>query len=77
MTWGLPPSSIIPGGIRPTDFVHVDTNDGTCSRCRKTPPEDDVPVMLWSPDGVRLLIYCEACTGDEAWAAMATMTTLE
>lgn len=69
----VPAESLIPGGIRPSDYVHVETNDGTCSRCRKTPAEDDLPLMLWSPDGRMLLIYCEACTGPEAWAALATV----
>jgi hypothetical protein len=56
-------SSLIPGGIRPGDFVHVETNDGTCSRCRRRILEDEVPLMLWDRTGRLLWIYCDDCTG--------------
>lgn len=53
---------VIPGGIRPGDFVHVGTNDRTCSRCRADVPDDDVPLMVWDDsDAGRMWIYCEAC----------------
>lgn len=54
---------LIPGGIQPTDHVHVVFNDGTCSRCREHPPEHDVGIQMWSQDGRRMWIYCEACLG--------------
>lgn len=54
-------ANVIPGGIRSTDFRHILVNDGTCSRCRQRPPEEDVPLMLWMHGGLTLLIYCETC----------------
>jgi hypothetical protein len=59
----LPIEDIVPGGIRPSDYVHIVVNDRTCSRCRLPVPEDDVPLMLWSEKGADmcLLIYCESC----------------
>jgi hypothetical protein len=53
----------VPGGIKPTDHWHRKTNDGTCSRCRALVPEDEVPLMMWSPDGQDMLIFCESCLG--------------
>jgi hypothetical protein len=67
----IPVDAMIPGGIRPADHVHRVTNDDTCSRCRQPNDEDEVRIMLWLPGGQDMLIYCEACTGPEAWAAMA------
>jgi hypothetical protein len=63
--------AFIPGGIKPTDHVHHVTSDDTCSRCRKAVPDDQVPLILWFNDAVDMLVYCEDCTGPEAWAAMA------
>jgi hypothetical protein len=63
--------AMIPGGIRTTDHVHHVTNDGTCSRCRKAPAEEEVPLMLWFNANTDMLIYCETCTSEDAWAAMA------
>lgn len=63
--------AVIPGGIRRTDHVHHITNDGTCSRCRKVPVEEEVPLMLWFTADTDMLIYCESCISDDAWAAMA------
>lgn len=65
-------SDLVPGGIKPGDFVHVETNDGTCSRCRRYDHES-VPLMVWldPPANTRLLIYCEACIGENAWAGEA------
>lgn len=54
-------AQMIPGGIKPTDFRHVGTNDNTCSRCRKAVPEEQVPILLWLHDGNTMLIYCEDC----------------
>jgi hypothetical protein len=54
-------ATIIPGGIRPSDHWHRRTNDGTCSRCRREVPEDDVPLLLWRNDGHDMLAYCERC----------------
>lgn len=55
--------ALVPGGILATDHVHVHTNDGTCSRCRREVPDDDVPLMLWTDAaGERMLIYCQRCT---------------
>lgn len=54
---------IVPGGMRPDDHVHVETNDGTCSRCRRAVPEDDVPLTVWNDTAERMWIYCEACLG--------------
>lgn len=56
-------AQLVPGGVLPTDRWHIDTNDGTCSRCRKEPPEHDVPLMFWSGEGDNMLIYCKACLG--------------
>jgi hypothetical protein len=53
------------GGIKTTDHWHRKTNDRTCSRCRREVPEDDVPLMVWSPDGHDMLIYCERCIAGE------------
>lgn len=63
--------ALVPGGVRPTDHVHRITNDDTCSRCRKPVPEDEVPLMLWVNGDEDMLIYCQACTGPEAHAALA------
>jgi len=52
---------VVPGGIRATDHLHIKTNDGTCSRCRRPVPDDDVPLMIWSDDGENMLVYCESC----------------
>lgn len=62
---------IIPGGIAPTDHVHRDTRDDTCSRCRNLVPDDQVPLMLWFNGDRDMLIYCETCIGEDAWAAQA------
>ena len=61
-----PVSTVIPGGILPTDFLHVDTCDDTCSRCREAVAEDDVPLMLWKGDGGSMFVFCSKCTGLEA-----------
>ena len=53
---------LVPGGIEPTDHVHVGTNDDTCSRCRAPIAEDEVPLRLWDESGHNMLIYCEQCT---------------
>lgn len=65
-------NDLIPGGIKPGDFVHVVTNDGTCSRCLRD-DDEGVPLLVWldPPNNSRLLIYCEACIGEVAWAAEA------
>lgn len=68
----IPVDALIPGGIRATDFIHIRTNDGTCSRCRKEVPDEQVPLMLWlPPNSKRMLIYCEDCIGEQAHANMA------
>ena len=54
---------IIPGGVLETDHRHNFTNDNTCSRCRLEIPEDEVPIILWTHGGRRMLIYCEPCLG--------------
>lgn len=54
-------TALVPGGILETDHVHVSTNDGSCSRCRKAPDDDQVPLLLWSSDAKKLLIYCQDC----------------
>lgn len=56
---------MVPGGIKPADHWHVETNDSTCSRCREAVPEDDVPLMLWSDNGKDMLIYCTRCLGGD------------
>lgn len=59
----LPLSALVPGGIKPTDHRHHIINDGTCSRCRRSLREDDVPLMCWIGEGgADMLIYCEDCT---------------
>lgn len=65
MTTTIRLEQLVPGGIKPTDFVHRVINDHSCSRCRK--PIDlveAVPLMLWLGDGDDMLIYCEACLGE-------------
>lgn len=59
----VPIDALVPGGIKPTDHWHRITNDGTCSRCRREIPDDEVPLMFWSDDGQDMLIYCEPCLG--------------
>ena len=58
-------TEIIPGGILPTDHWHRVTDDGTCSRCRQSVPDEDVPLRLWQNNGSDMLTYCEACLGVE------------
>ena len=58
-------AQFVPCGVKPTDYWHRRTNDGTCSRCRAEVPDHEVPLMMWSPDGHDMLIYCEACLGVE------------
>jgi hypothetical protein len=56
-------TDFVPGGLRPTDHVHIRTNDRACSRCRRAIDDDDeLPLMLWLGDGERMLIYCWDCT---------------
>lgn len=59
----VPVESLVPGGIRLTDHWHIRTDDGTCSRCRQTPPESDVPLLMWNDGGHNMLRYCERCLG--------------
>jgi hypothetical protein len=54
-------ADVVPGGLLPTDYVHVHTNDGTCSRCRREIDDGEVPLMLWIGDGERMLIFCWDC----------------
>lgn len=56
-------SALVPGGIKPTDYMHENTNDGTCSRCRKAVREEQVPIILWADGGGDMWIYCEDCLG--------------
>ncbi len=50
--------------ILPGDYLHVDTDDGTCSRCRKVIPEDHVPLRLWKKSNPNhMWSYCEDCCG--------------
>ena len=54
-------TELVPGGILETDYVHLDTYDETCSRCRRGIGED-APLVLWlPPDERRMLVYCEGC----------------
>ncbi len=53
-------ADIVPGGLKPGDHIHRKTNDGSCSRCRRQVPEDEVPLMIWI-SGDDLLIYCGPC----------------
>lgn len=56
-------TSIIPGGIKPTDFCHKETNDNTCSRCRRAIREDEIPITLWrDSDPNDMWIFCNDCT---------------
>ena len=55
--------ALVPGGVERTDVWHLGTDDGTCSRCRSMPPEDDVPLLIWSESGRNMLRYCEECLG--------------
>jgi len=54
-------ADLVPGGILATDHWHIKTQDGTCSRCRRPLPEEDVPLMVWSESRDDMLIYCERC----------------
>ena len=57
---------LVPGGILPTDYVHEDTYDETCSRCRQ-PVGERPPLMFWlPPDQARMLVYCDRCNLFEA-----------
>jgi hypothetical protein len=47
--------------ILSTDFIHHETNDGTCSRCRRQIEEGEVPIMLWPDNSSDMLIYCDDC----------------
>jgi len=56
-------SDLVAGGILPTDVWHIDTHDGTCSRCRASIPQDQVPLLLWDGDDTnRMLAFCRRCT---------------
>lgn len=59
----IQPSDLIPGGIKHDDHWHIGIDDGTCSRCRKPVPDNNVPLRLFSPDGNDQLVYCEPCCG--------------
>lgn len=61
-------AELVPGGIQPTDYRHLVQNDGTCSRCRKVIPDDDVPIIAWLHGGLTMLAYCEACCGEKPCA---------
>jgi hypothetical protein len=60
-------ADVVPGGLLPTDHVHVRTNDGTCSRCRRACDDDDdnIPLLVWIGDGERMLIFCQDCLGGD------------
>ena len=38
-------SLLVPGGILATDHMHA-PGDETCSRCRRSIPDDEVPLLL-------------------------------
>lgn len=57
--------TLVPGGIKPTDRWHMETNNNTCSRCRAEVPDEDCPLLLWDESGNNMLIYCERCL---AWS---------
>ena len=61
----IPIEAMVPGGIKPTDFVHVFTDDGTCSRCREPESEDEVPLLLWVGEGHLMYRFCHKCTGQD------------
>lgn len=52
---------LIPGGILPTDHLHVGTYDETCSRCRLPIPEEQVPLQLWVNGGDDMFSFCSDC----------------
>lgn len=52
---------LIPGGILETDHWHIGTYDETCSRCRQSIPDHQVPLSLYQGDN--MLSYCEPCCG--------------
>lgn len=54
---------LVPGGIRRSDHLHVETNDGTCSRCRRKLALVEMPLMLWLRDGEDMYVFCERCLG--------------
>ena len=61
---GIPIETLVPGGIRPTDRLHVVTNDNTCSRCGVSIRDDEVPILLWAGEqGHCMYIFCNDCTG--------------
>jgi hypothetical protein len=57
---------LVPGGILPSDRLHVGTYDETCSRCRKPIPEEQVPLLLWTNHGNDLFSFCCDCLGVES-----------
>ncbi len=60
----ISPEALIPGGILPSDHIHVIANDDTCSRCRRAIREDEVPLRCWGGrDGAFMWIYCDDCVG--------------
>lgn len=57
---------LVPDGIQATDHLHIETNDGTCSRCRKPIDDAEVPLMFWTNDGHDMWQFCERCCGVSA-----------
>jgi hypothetical protein len=55
--------NVVPGGILPSDHLHVKTNDRTCSRCRREIDDEAVPLMLWIEPGDDMFIFCPSCCG--------------
>lgn len=61
MTPAIRIEQLVPGGVMPTDHIHVWMNDGTCSRCRSMVPDDEVPLIFFLRGGSDMLIYCTDC----------------
>ena len=54
---------LIPGGILPGDWrgAHYLYDTGECSRCGRTPSEEEVPLMLWTQSAEKMLRFCDTC----------------
>jgi hypothetical protein len=57
-------TDVLPGGLLASDYLHVKTNDGTCSRCRKEIRDNRQPsLILWVGRGENMYVFCAECVG--------------
>lgn len=57
---------LVPGGIVRSDHLHVGSYDETCSRCRRSIPEEQTPLLLWVNSGDDMYSFCGVCIGWDA-----------